>query len=184
MAGMEAEKPAGSRQAIMGLQVAIDLDRRREGRRVAVLIEDWLYCYPSTGDVFLVPRGYETDFASIPKIARWAVNPFGNHAEAAVVHDWLYAVGEPGKRKDADQVFRFAMKEQGVNIVRRNVMYRAVRRGGEKAYGLDKEWLFKDPRTFSEVSPPLKRPSKAAIDKIDCNRLPIEMPRLLTEFGT
>lgn len=179
-----AEDDASSRQAISSLQIAIDLEGRRQGRRVGVLIQDWLYCYPPTGDVFLVPRGYETDFASIPPLAQGLINPFGNHAEAAVVHDWLYAVGEKDRRKDADDIFRFAMKEGGVNVVRRNVMHRAVRTGGEKAYGQAKEWRFRDPETLYDAPPPFARPPKAAVTRIDCKFLSRETPGILSEFGT
>lgn len=178
-----------TRQPIAALAVAIDFSGRREGRRVAVLVEDWLYCYPETGDVFLVPRGYETDFASIPGAVRWAVNPFGNHAEAAVIHDWLYAAGHRDNRKDverkrADQIFRYAMKEQGVNIVRRNVMYRAVRRGGDEAFGRDAEWNFKDPRAFTKAPEPFPKPPNAAVDNIDCADLFNKENDILQKHGS
>lgn len=179
-----AGEDASSRQAISSLQIAIDLNGRRQGRRVGVLVQDWLYCYPPTGDVFLVPRGYETDFASIPPLAQGLINPFGNHAEAAVVHDWLYAVGEKDRRKEADDIFRFAMKEGGVNLVRRNVMHRAVRTGGEKAYGQAKEWRFRDPDTLYDAEPPFARPTKAAVTRIDCQFLSRETPDILSAFGT
>ena len=179
--------PDGSietRQAAMGLRIAIDLEARREGRRIAVLLDDWLYCYPETGEVFAVPRGYETDFASIPRGAHIAVNPFGNHAEAAVIHDWLYAVGETGQRKKADNIFRFAMKEQSVNRIKRNVMHRAVRMAGADAYGREDEWRFRSPRTLGPLpEPPFERPDSAVVDVIDCKDLSIETDRLLSRFA-
>ncbi|MEQ1931145.1 MAG: DUF1353 domain-containing protein [Parvularculaceae bacterium] len=181
--GMPVETE-GSRQAIAALRIAVDLDGRRMGRRVAVLTDDWLYCYPETGEVFLVPGGYETDFASIPAAARWAISPFGNHAEAAVIHDWLYAVGEKDKRLQADEIFRHAMKENGVNVVRRNLMFEAVRRGGDKSYGAAEEWRFRDPRTLEHLAePPLARPDKAAVDVIDCEELDVETPRIFEEHA-
>lgn len=184
MVGMPSSATEADRQAIAALRIAVDLEGRRQGRRIAVLTDDWLYCYPETGEVFLVPRGYETDFASIPAAARWAINPFGNHAEAAVIHDWLYAVGEKDKRLEADQIFRHAMKEAGVNVVRRNLMYEAVRRGGESSYGADAEWRFRDYRTLAPLDePPFARPEKAAVKIIDCNDLDIEMSGIFEEFA-
>jgi hypothetical protein len=183
LVGMPAAED-DSRQAVMGLALSLDLSGRREGRRIAVLIDDWLYCYPETGDVFLVPRGYETDFASIPPSSRWLIEPFGNHAEAAVVHDWLYAVGEEGKREEADKVFRYAMKEQGVNLVKRNTMFAAVRAGGGNAYGQDKEWRFKDPATFQLADAPFEKPAKAAVATIDCESFAEQISGLLEAHGT
>ena len=183
MAGMPPAETEKDRQAIKALRIAVDLEGRRQGRRVAVLTDDWLYCYPETGDVFLVPRGYETDFASIPAAARWAINPFGSHAEAAVIHDWLYAVGEKATRLEADQIFRYAMKEAGVNLVRRNLMYEAVRRGGESSYGAATEWRFRDSRTLAALDEAPARREKAAVDNIDCAELDIEQSRLFEEFA-
>lgn len=181
--GMKVEEAEGGRQAMGPLRIAVDLESRRSGRRVAVLTDDWLYCYPESGEVFLVPRGYETDFASIPPGARWLINPFGNHAEAAVVHDWLYAVGEKDNRLEADEIFRFAMKESGVNIARRNLMFQAVRKGGEKSYGAPGEWRFRDYRTLADAEPPFARPEKAAVATIDCEDLDRETPRIFEEFA-
>lgn len=172
LAGIDVDNTFTARQANTGLKLALDLKARREGRRVAVLFDDWFYCYPETNQVYVVPRGYETDFASIPALARWVISPFGDHAEGAVIHDWLYAVGHPvesskpdgerdfdkieAARLRADKIFRFAMKEQGVNVAKRNLMYQAVRRGGKSAFGRPNEWLdgFKDPESFDQVNPP------------------------------
>jgi Protein of unknown function (DUF1353) len=130
-----------------GLNFRLMRDYRIEGRRVGLVVSDWLYCYPPTGDVLLVPRGYMTDFASIPDAVRPLIDVFGDNAEAAVAHDWLYAIGEPGKREAADDLFRFALKEQGVGVVTRNAMHAGVRVGGGGAYGRKGEWdkRFGDP---------------------------------------
>ncbi|MFZ5616583.1 MAG: hypothetical protein ACOZAA_04585, partial [Pseudomonadota bacterium] len=34
------------RQPYGGLKLSLDLAARRQGRRVAVLLDDWHYCYP------------------------------------------------------------------------------------------------------------------------------------------
>lgn len=183
------------RQPYGGLKLSLDLAARRQGRRVAVLLDDWHYCYPQPGDlaaqddeIYRVPRTFETDFASIPEFARWAINPFGNHAEAAVIHDWVYASGlhKPSgeletdpkaiekARKKADHIFRYAMKEQGVNLVKRNIMFAAVRLGGGGAFGRDDEWAgrFKDPESFQSVNPPSPRGSPLVVYNIDsCENL-------------
>jgi len=172
------------RQSLPGLSLFLSRDERREGRRVAVINADWLYCYPPTGEVYLVPRGYQTDFASIPGFARIIVSPFGDHAEAAVAHDWLYAVGEAGGREKADAVFRYAMGEQQVNPVKRFAMWVAVRVGGGEAFGRADEWRFVDPATFEPAPQPFAKPERAAVARIDCRDLASEAGRIIAEHGS
>ncbi|MCI5048608.1 MAG: DUF1353 domain-containing protein [Aquisalinus sp.] len=172
------------RQGVRGMKLFLDNETEREGRRVAAILDDWLYCYPPTGEVILVPRGYQTDFASIPGWAQFAISPFGRHAEAAVAHDWLYAVGEEGKRQWADELFRYAMMEKGVNAVKRNSMFRAVRAGGDKAYGREDEWRFVDTDTLEPTEPPLERPVKAAVTRIDCVDLEEKANGILAQYGS
>ncbi|WP_162252149.1 DUF1353 domain-containing protein [Caulobacter sp. Root487D2Y] len=162
-----------SRQAeITGVPLRVLRDPLIEGRRVAVLTEDWFYCYPPSRELILVPRGYMTDFASVPKISPFA--PFGKHAEAAIVHDWLYAVGEPNQRQKADEIFRYAMAEQKVPVMTRNAMYEAVRLGGEAAYGRATEWMkrFANPATGEPEAPRFKKPASAIVQpNVDCRIL-------------
>lgn len=58
-----------------------------------------------------VPEGFETNFASTPRII-WALfPPIGKWTQAAVLHDYLYAVGHKTdiSRKEADNIFLEAM---------------------------------------------------------------------------
>lgn len=80
-----------------------------------------------------VPAGFETDYASVPRIplAYWLT---GDTAHAsAVVHDWLCRVDYPMCRISwarAADVFAEAMKAEGVPAWRRTIMYWAVRLAG------------------------------------------------------
>jgi hypothetical protein len=79
--------------------------------------------------LIIVPRGFQTDFASVPRIPL-AYLAAGNTAhEAAVVHDYLYREGSRPvmSRELADKVFLAVMEEMGVDAWRRISMYRAVR---------------------------------------------------------
>lgn len=100
-----------------------------------------------------VPAGFVSDFASVPFPLDRIISPFGWHAEAAIVHDWLYAIGEPGNRRFADQLFFELMKEKGVNPYRRAIMYTAVRIGGSRAYTNSNEWYgsFVEPYTLEPM---------------------------------
>ncbi len=84
-----------------------------------------------------VPAGFITDFASVPKAFWSIIPPYGKYTKAAVLHDFLYSRGPQGltrTRKEADQIFLQAMKVLGVNPVKREIMYNAVRWFGAKKW--------------------------------------------------
>jgi uncharacterized protein DUF1353 len=80
---------------------------------------------------YVVPAGYTTDFASVPRLLWWFTPKSGPWNKAAVVHDWLITNGLLGEiditspRVDAE--FREAMKACGVGWARRWVMWAGVR---------------------------------------------------------
>jgi hypothetical protein len=169
--------PDPARQAaVTGLRINLMRDPRIGGQRAAVLAADWLYCYPPTRELVLVPRDYVTDFASIPRFARHIIEPYGDNAEGAVAHDWFYAVGEPGQRAKADSVLRQGLKEQHVGWLTRNVVWAAVRMFGGRSYGGSREWdqRFGNPQTGAPLpgSPFARRPS-AVVGVLDgdCARM-------------
>lgn len=79
-----------------------------------------------------VPKGFITDFASIPR-AFWSIlNPVGKIKPAALVHDFIYS--KRGKlddrtlsRKDCDKIFLKIMKTVGLSWFKRTTAYNAVR---------------------------------------------------------
>lgn len=76
--------------------------------------------------IVAVPEGFETDFASVPRIPI-AYTLAGDTAHApAVVHDYLYSDGSV-ERNVADAVFKEAMQVSGVPWWRRQMMWAAVR---------------------------------------------------------
>ena len=83
--------------------------------------------------VVTVPCGFETDFASVPRIPL-AFLFFGDTShEAAVIHDWLYRTKE-FSRSEADAVFREANEVAGAGFIRRWAMWAGVRLGGWAAW--------------------------------------------------
>jgi len=84
----------------------------------------------------LVPLGFETDFASVPRVLWSVLPPWGRYSPAAVVHDWLYFNRQNifAKRKCADKVFYWLMKKFRVPWWKRRVMYLGVRIGGGAAW--------------------------------------------------
>ena len=76
-----------------------------------------------------VPAGFETDFASVPRFPIiWNFAGVGN--KSATIHDYLYTE-HTYDRMLCDQVFREALKAEGVGIIKRNLMYATVRIFGQ-----------------------------------------------------
>jgi len=98
------------------------------GRAEWQLREDLIYQSELVGLV-IVPAGYETDFASVPRapLVYWL---FGDTAQAsAVVHDFLCGEWYPTRRitwRAAADVFYEAMVHEGVPGWRRWLMRMAV----------------------------------------------------------
>jgi hypothetical protein len=87
----------------------------------------------NTGVHVPVPRGFVTDFASIPR-PFWSVLPrWGKYGPAAVVHDYLYW-DQRCTREQADRMLYLSMQESSVNWFWRLVIYRAVHWGGYFAW--------------------------------------------------
>ena len=75
---------------------------------------------------FLVPDGFVSNFASVPRPFTWLVPTSGLYTRAAVLH--YYLCRQPDfPRNDADGIFRRAMGELGVPTIRRYVIWAAVR---------------------------------------------------------
>jgi len=83
----------------------------------------------AVGRMITVPAGFETDFASVPRLFWRIIPPWGRYSSAAVVHDYLYATASV-TRYEADRIFLDLMKRLGVPFWKRRLMYRAVRLGG------------------------------------------------------
>lgn len=82
----------------------------------------------------VVPEGFVTDFASVPR-GLWNIfPPSGAWAPAAVIHDFMYRYAIFDKAT-ADLIFLHAMEDLGVGWFSRRLIYRAVRWFGGGAYG-------------------------------------------------
>ena len=75
------------------------------------------------------PKGFRTDLASIPRLARSIIPQIGDQNGPAVIHDWCYRHRWKA-RALSDALFLATMKVKAVNWLRRNIIYAAVRAGG------------------------------------------------------
>lgn len=81
----------------------------------------------------VVPEGFETDFASVPRLPLAYLLTAESAHQAAVVHDYLYGTQEVD-RQTADAVFLEAMRASGEPAWRARLMYWGVRLGGGIAW--------------------------------------------------
>lgn len=72
-----------------------------------------------------VPKGFVTDFASVPSLFWSWLPPQGRYGIAAMVHDYLYWE-QSGSRAEADGVFERIMQDLEVASWRRFVIFRSV----------------------------------------------------------
>ena len=75
-----------------------------------VLHSPLTYVVGTSGDSMVIPAGFVTDFASIPKRAQGVFSPTGPYSAPAVLHDWLYWTRKCS-REEADGLFARAMQE-------------------------------------------------------------------------
>ena len=100
------------------------------------ILENFIFYRGSINDndVYLVPRGFITDGASVPR-QLWSIMPpvGAKYSKAAVIHDMLYAT-EMVTRAEADKIFLEAMKVLKVSKWKRWSMYLAVRAAGWRVW--------------------------------------------------
>ena len=97
------------------------------------------YRYQTSKGLVVVPKGFRTDYASVPKIFRNIINTYGKHGRAAVVHDWLYSsrCEVNISRAEADKIFLEIMVEWNVKKYKRILMYILVRMFGGSHFRKD-----------------------------------------------
>lgn len=86
----------------------------------------------------VVPIGFKTDLASIPRLFRNIpeFDPNGLSRRAAVGHDWFYA--EQSRPKEmADRFLRSALIAEGVPHAAAEIYFLAVERGGGSGWAAD-----------------------------------------------
>ena len=110
------------------------------GSRPYILREDLVYHTSVWGGEFgaeiKIPKGYSSDFASIPRAFWRILPPGGEYRRAAVVHDWLCDAGKLRNPicdyKEAALVFKEAMEADLVPKWKIWMCYKAVRYFGPR----------------------------------------------------
>lgn len=99
-----------------------------------IAVEDMEYVIGKTSTKIVVPKGFVTDFASIPQ-ALWSVGltPHGQYSRAAVIHDYLYWA-QGCSRAQADRLLVIAMKESNVGSFDEWTIFQGVDKFGDGAW--------------------------------------------------
>lgn len=132
----------------------LDLRMNRDGRRFKLLSQfryitdinpasfgysdEKLEIDPETNAkrLIIIPAGFVTDFASVPK-ALWNIAPpIGFHSYGALIHDWLYT-NHPEGRPWADRVFLEAMELNETPYIIKKLYPIMVRTFGQIAWDTD-----------------------------------------------
>lgn len=123
---------------------------RLERDDTKTVLADVIYQSKLTGKTYVVPAGFNTDFASVPRLPLAFLLTGGTADRPAIIHDFLYRNGLED-RKTCDSVFAEAMAATGVPRWRRGLMWAGVRLGGRGAF---KEAVPVDEPAKTEVETP------------------------------
>ena len=103
------------------------------GRSMWKLLHPLAYASKYLEEPVVVPEGFVTDFASVPRVPLLYLMMNDVGQPAAVIHDFLYGEGKI-ERKIADKVLDEALAAVGVSWWKRQAMYMAVRLAGGFSY--------------------------------------------------
>ena len=113
----------------------IDIHKSDEHGNVFTLKEPLTVHYG--GLVVIVPVGFESDGASVPRFFWRVVFPPGDDKalRAAFAHDYIYRTHPDGwTRELADLMFHDLLIEDGIPKIRAELAWAGVRLGGRKAW--------------------------------------------------
>jgi len=109
----------------------------------SMLVEDLTYFIGESGLSITVPKGFVTDFASIPQTL-WSLglSPHGRYSKAAIIHDYLYW-SQGCTKEQSDNILLIAMKESGVSRAQEIAIYEGVSIGGKPSWESNKDQIKK-----------------------------------------
>jgi hypothetical protein len=79
--------------------------------------------------------GNTTDLASVPMLFWWLIASYGHQTRAALIHDQLYNRPSFEEVMEANLVFRDALAESEVSLLRRWIMWAGVDAAGRLKFG-------------------------------------------------
>lgn len=107
--------------------------KNRDGRQLYKVIEPFVYQSDVAKTEIIVPAGFITDLASIPRLPFFYRELEQVADMPGVVHDYLYSIG-PFPRETCDQVLKEACLLIGISAWKVWAIYSGVRIGGASHY--------------------------------------------------
>jgi len=97
-----------------------------ERKNIHQLLAPFGYTSGLLSQTIVVPAGFKTDYASVPRILGAYLLVGGKGKRAAVIHDYLYSGGLAVPRDVADRVFAEALLASGYEPWETGLMYAGV----------------------------------------------------------
>lgn len=102
---------------------------------------------------FIIPKGFETDFASIPRILWPIQSPYDyKNIAPAILHDYQYSCPNNFTRRQIDSIFYSALIDNKVNPVVAYAFWLAVRIGGLSHFNKDNHCAIADKEYNKKIS--------------------------------
>lgn len=93
------------------------------------------------GVKIVIPKGFKTDLASVPRVFNSIINTYGDFMVAALIHDWIYKTdykrdefGDYKGRLLADREMLLWSSKYNSNKTENKAMFWGVRAFGAKIY--------------------------------------------------
>lgn len=80
--------------------------------------------------VTTIPKGFQTNFGSIPKGFRWLISNTGIYNDSYLLHDWMYSKDYNGpemSKEDADTLLFLNLKSAGMSRWKCSLVYNVVK---------------------------------------------------------
>ena len=110
------------------------------GSRLWILSHDFVIRTPR--GIRVIPRGYITDFASVPRLFWTLIPPVADEiAEASIPHDYFYTKdSDEVPRKFADECLKEIARVNGASWITAQAAHKAVRLAAKGLYRKQYSW--------------------------------------------
>ena len=112
-------------------------------------LEEDIYIPFAAGFELIIPKGFVTDWASVPTILHWFIKPTHHKIlRASLIHDWLYCT-HITSRQVADSIFYQVMRIDGMPRWKAKLCFWSAQVFGKNGY------QYQSPAFFKRESPEL-----------------------------
>lgn len=111
-------------------KLKVEVEIKGEVRTLLTPLE---YYSKRVDEKIIVPKGFETNYGSIPRAFRNIIENDGLGTYGYVVHDYLYGT-QKFEKNLCDLILKDSLIELGFSKTMANIVYYALLIGGHKAY--------------------------------------------------